>query len=160
MTDTTQRTGSAGLPPGNVIAANTFISTAGASDAHPTRTTFPPGTPVVQSLSKDRTVTPGHANAANTSSMVGLASGPGIVGQPVPVQFAGVLTLDTDQWDAVTGETGGLTIGVTYYLSAGSQEGRLTQSAPATSADFLAPAGVALSPADFLIQLSAPTEVP
>lgn len=159
MADTTQRTGSAGLPPGNVQAANTYNPTAGASAAHPDRISFPPGTPVVQSLSADRTVTPGRANAAGTSSMTGLAAIPGVVGQPVLVQFAGVLTLTEDQWDAVTGETGGLTIGVTYYLSTGFQEGRLTQSVTSTPGDFVAPAGVALSPTDFLIQLSTPAEV-
>lgn len=162
MADTTQRTGSAGLPPGNVQAANTYNPTAGASAAHSDRTSFPPGTPVVQSSSADKTVIPGRANAASTSSMTGLAVIPGVVGQPVLTQFAGVLTLETGQWDAVIvgGSGGGLVTGSPYYLSSGFSEGQLSPSAPSTSGDFVAPVGVALSPTDLLIQLSAPTQVP
>jgi hypothetical protein len=160
MTDITHRTGSAGLPPSNLSAANTYNPTAGASPAHPDRVSFPPGTPVVQALAADKTVIPGRANDASTSSLTGLAAGPGIVGEPVFVQFAGVLHLETAQWDAVTGETGGLTTGAPYFLSVGFQEGRLTQTQTATPGTFVVPAGVALSPNDFMILLCSPTEVP
>lgn len=160
MTDTMHRTGSAGLPPGNIVAANTYNPTAGASVAIPGRTSYPPGTPVCQSLAQDKTAIPARANSVSTSSLTGLAAGPGVVGDPVFIQFAGVLHLETAQWDAVTGETGGLATGVPYYLSPGFQEGRLTQTPPSTPGNFVASAGVALSPTDFLIQLCAPTEVP
>src|SRR5262249_58499144 len=97
MADTTQRTGSAGLPPGNVQAANTYNPTAGASAAHPDRTSFPPGTPVVQSLSADRTVTPGRAIVASTASTTGLAALPGAASLPRLHHFAGMHDLDTEQ---------------------------------------------------------------
>ncbi len=155
MSDLTHRTGSGGLPPSNVLAGNTYNPLAGATTGHPDA--FPPGTPVVQSRATEGVVLPGRANAVDTSSVIGLAVIPGVVGSQVLTQFAGVLTLTTAQWDTVTGGTGGLTRGVPYYLSAGFQEGRLTTTAPSAGGTFTTQVGVALSARDLLIQICAAT---
>ena len=110
MTDISQRLHSAGLPPSNVLAGNTYNPTAGSTAGHPD--SFPPGTPVVQSLSASGTVVPGRANAAGTASLTGLSVIPGVAGEHVLTQFQGVLTLTEDEWDQVTGGSGGLTRGV------------------------------------------------
>lgn len=155
MTDTQKRTGGGGLPPSNIQAANTYNPLVGATTQHPAG--FPPGTPLVQSTTADKTVVPGRANAEATSSLVGLAGGPGVAGSNVFSQFAGVLTLTTEEWDAITGQSGGLTRNAPYYLGSGFNEGQLTTTAPSTSGTFVARAGVALSSTDLLIQLCAPT---
>jgi len=154
MTDTTHRTGSAGLPPSNLLAGNTYNPTIGGTTHHPTA--FPPGTPVVQSLVVDRTVIPGKADDSATTSVVGLAAITGVVGSQGLVQFEGVLTLTTAQWDVITSGSGGLTRGVPYYLSSGFREGQLTTTPPSAGGTFVVQVGVALSPTDMLIQICAP----
>ena len=58
------------------------------------------------------------------------------------VVTAGVLTASTAQWDAITGQSGGLTTDAYYYLS-GATAGALTTSPPATG--WLVRVGKALS---------------
>ncbi len=153
MSDTTHRVGSGGLPPSNILAGNTYNPLVGATAGHPDG--FPPGTPVVQSLAADGTVIPGRANAAATSSVTGLVILPAVVGDHALTQFHGVLHLTTAQWDAVTGDSGGLTPNAQYFLSA-SPEGRLTKIAPSAGGTFAIQVGVGLSPNDLMIQICAP----
>jgi hypothetical protein len=54
----------------------------------------------------------------------------------------GVLTATTGQWDAVTGQSGGLTTNSMYWLS-GSTAGAIVTTAPTTG--HLAPVGLAIS---------------
>jgi hypothetical protein len=157
MSNVTIRTGPAGLPPSNVQAGTTHTAIA---DAGPhTPISYPPGTPVAPSATKARTVVPGRANAAGTSSLAGLTATPADVGDPVKVQSDGVLTLTTEQWDAITGDSGGLVRNTRYYLNATFFEGRLTTTPPSSVSTFVAPVGVALSATDFLIQLCTPIEI-
>lgn len=158
MSDTTKRTGAAGLPPSNLLAGNQYNPHVGAGVTH--LVSYPPGTPVVQSQIADNTIVPGRANNAATSQLTGLTAVPAVVGSQAVTQFAGVLTLTTDQWDAITGDTGGLVLNTPYYLSTGFQEGHLTQTPPVGAGFFVARVGVALSPTDLLIQLCAPTVAP
>jgi hypothetical protein len=155
MTDTIQRTGSGGLPPSNIIAGNTYNPIAGTTTDHPT--SFPPGTPVIQSLSVDGTVIPGMADDIDTSSIVGLAVIPGVADDHALVQFRGPLALTTAQWDVITGGSGGLTRGVPYYLSP-DVEGQITTTAPGTTGQFIVVIGVALSDSEMMIQICCPEE--
>jgi hypothetical protein len=84
-----------------------------------------------------------------------LATMPGVVGEGVVTQFHGILTLTTAEWDVVTLLTGGLTTGAVYYLSVGFHEGQLTTTASTTPGDFVTQVGIALSPTDLLVQISA-----
>jgi hypothetical protein len=56
----------------------------------------------------------------------------------------GFLTATTGQWDAVTGQTGGLTPGALYYLSVATA-GKLTLTATETVGEFVERVGKAVS---------------
>jgi len=151
MTDTSNRAG--GQSPTNFIAGNQYNPQAGPTDRHPEH--FPPGTPLAQSRSTSGTVIPARADSVDTASVVGLAAMPSVVGDAVVTQFHGVLTLTAAEWDVVTTQTGGLTAGAVYYLSVGFHEGELTTSQSTTPGDFITQVGIALSPTDMLVQISA-----
>jgi len=150
MTDTSTSTGS--RPPTNIIAGNTFNPFAGATGDKPNE--FPIGTPVCPSDVADNTVLPAQASDATSASVAGIAVTPGVVGDPVKVQTHGVLTLTTAQWDRITGDTGGLVHGLTYFLSPGPSNGNLTGTEPTTPGDFSVQVGIGLSPTDMMIQIS------
>jgi len=143
-----------GRQPVNRIAGSTYNPKVGGTTAHPAE--FPIGTPVTTSPTAGGTVIPGNAAQASTASVPGLAAGSAVVGSSVIVQMSGVLHLTTEQWDAVTGQTGGLTDGATYFLSADA-EGMMTTIAPLGDGELVTPLGMALSPEDFLIQIGAAT---
>lgn len=101
------------------------------------------GTPVY--ISAANTFQPSRANAALTAKVLGLvrdasvaASSQGIV------QTDGVLAATTAQWDAITGQTGGLTSGATYFLSA-AVAGKLTTTAPTATNEYVLAVGEAIS---------------
>lgn len=151
MTDTSTRSG--GQPPTSIISGRAYNPIAGASDHFPD--SFPPGTPLAQSRSASGTAVPARANSVDTASVVGLAAGAGVVGNDVVCQFQGVLTLTTEEWDAITTLSGGLTPGAVYYLSPGFREGQLSSTKPTSGGDFVTQVGIALSPTDMMIQISA-----
>lgn len=144
--------------PTNLLAGTTFNPLAGPTGNRPFG--FPIGTPVSPSPVASRTVRPGSASSLDTTFAVGLAATPGIVGDHVNVQTQGVLTLTTEQWDAITGDTGGLTRGVPYYLVPAPDDGLLTTTAPTDSGDFVVRVGIALSATDFLILPCCPVFIP
>ena len=152
MTDTSHTAG--GRQPTNRIAANTYNPTVGATTQHPL--VFPIGTPVVQSIAHEGTVIPGRANDASTSFVTGLAAGAAVAGSSAIVQMAGPITLTTAEWDAITGDSGGIVRGVPYYLSAGSNEGRLTRTPPSDDGEFVVQVGIGMSANDLLIQICCP----
>ncbi len=146
MTDTTTTAG--GRPPANF---NSFNPACGVA--------FPVGTPLRQSTTSGEA---GFVNLSRATSgleqCVGLASGSGIASTPTRttralVQFAGPLTLTTDEWDVVTGQTGGLTTGSAYYVSV-ITAGKLTSSKPTTN--FTVRVGVATSPTEMLVAIDGP----
>ncbi len=153
MSDTTQRTGSGGLPPGNVLAGAVYNPSIGATTGHPNG--FPQGTPVIQSASADKTVIPGRANSLSTSSVVGLAAIPCVANSHGLVITHGPLTLTAAEWDVITGGNGGLNRGEAYYLDT-SAEGKLTATAPSSSGTTSMRVGVAQSPQDMLILIGIP----
>jgi hypothetical protein len=89
---------------------------------------------------------PGRQNAAGV--LVAIAAGVGTV----QYRDRGVLT--TAQWDAVTGQVGGLTPGP-YYVSAAAQ-GMLTTVQPVAPGSFVTQVGLALNPTTLLLQPSIP----
>lgn len=101
-----------------------------------------PGLPVVV----------GPSGAGGRPSIVGIG-GPtaprisgilvSIVGGVGVVQFGGVVDLPTADWDAVTGSTGGLEVGETYFVSMQGEPG-LAPDAPSGSG-FIIQIGQALS---------------
>jgi hypothetical protein len=90
------------------------------------------------------------ANALGTSLVVGLASAninsaaSGIIGT------AGEIAATTAQWDAVTGQTGGLTFGARYFLD-NATAGKITSTAP--SSGFIVPIGQAMSTTQMLVRI-------
>lgn len=110
------------------------------------------GTPVYQTA-VGGAVNKAQANAANTAKVMGLVQDPSIAAAGSGyVLTDGILTATTAQWDAVTGETGGLTPGARYYLSA-STAGMLTQTPPSVDGEFIAPVGTAKSATEFEITI-------
>lgn len=150
MTDTATIAGS--RQPTNRIAGNTFTTLAGPTGNKPFE--FPIGTPVCPSSAADGTAIPAQADAQDTATVTGLAASPGVVGGPVKIQTHGVLTLTTGQWDQITGDTGGLIHGLTYFLATGPSNGLLTGTEPVAGGDFVTQVGIGLSPTDMMIQIS------
>lgn len=70
-------------------------------------------------------------------------------GHTFPVQNTGIVTLTTDEWDTVAGTSGGLTRGLTYYVSQ-STPGHLT-STPPTTGQHMHVVGLALSTTQLLL---------
>ena len=68
------------------------------------------------------------------------------------VQSDGVLSATTAQWDAVTGDSGGLTAGSKYYLDE-STAGMLTTTPPSGSGEFVAMVGMGLSTTEMEISI-------
>lgn len=86
------------------------------------------------------------ADAAAVGVIAAYASG-----APV-VQSAGIATLTTAQWDAVTGGSGGLTPGTPYYVAGTS--GHLTSARP-SSPTLIAQVGIAISTTQLLLSTPA-----
>jgi len=72
----------------------------------------------------------------------------------VQIQTSGPLTLTTAQWDALTGESGGLVLGLPYYLALFPNFAKITETAPSSPGVFVCQIGVGLSPTTMLV---APT---
>jgi hypothetical protein len=92
------------------------------------------------------------ADASGTTNVFGLvADAAGIASAAAgSVQVDGVLAATTGQWDAITGQSGGLTPGAQYYLSSATA-GLLTSTAPTAAGKYVAPVGIASSTTDMLI---------
>lgn len=110
---------------------------------------LPPGCPVVSTLSglakanADASTQPG----ASAVGLLMFAAGGSEIGK---VRLNGVHTLTTTQWDVVTGQSGGLTVGAIYYV--GTESGFLSD-APAGS--FSWPVGTAISSTQMQLAMGA-----
>lgn len=92
-----------------------------------------------------------NANSVGTSNVVGImASVSTSAGTQGSVTNSGFLTATTGQWDAVTGQTGGLTFNANYYLS-NTTNGALTSTAP--SSGWYVKVGTAVSTTDLAINI-------
>lgn len=83
-----------------------------------------------------------NANASGTTNVVALVASTSINSSASgSIAVAGVLEATTTQWDAVTGQSGGLTFGATYFLS-NTTAGAITTTAPTSG--HVVPVGIAL----------------
>lgn len=97
-----------------------------------------------------------RADASGTVEAIGLVRDASIgIAASGNIQTDGVLSASTAQWDAVTGQTGGLTFGAVYYLSA-AIAGRLTATAPTTTGQYVLRLGKALSSVDLDVSIIQP----
>ena len=86
-----------------------------------------------------------QADASGTKDVFGLCADVSISAAATgDILTDGILTATTGQWDAVTGQSGGLTAGSRYYLDPNTA-GLLSTTAPTTVGDYVVPVGVALS---------------
>ena len=71
------------------------------------------------------------------------------------IQTDGILSATTGQWDAVTGETGGLVAGTVYYLDPATA-GNLTLTAPSTVSQYVVRVGQGISTTEMEITIEPP----
>lgn len=92
-----------------------------------------------------------NANNYTTSLAIGIVTNTSVAsGAAGNIAVSGVVSATTGQWDAVTGQSGGLTTGARYYLS-NTTSGALTTTAPSTGV--LAPIGIALSTTKLVLNI-------
>lgn len=102
-----------------------------------------------------------HVNLADgtnvdKSEIVGLVADVSISASSVGnIQTSGILTATTGQWDAIAGTTGGLTVGIVYYLDV-TTPGHLTATPPLTLTDWLVRIGRALSTTELELGIEPP----
>jgi hypothetical protein len=100
-----------------------------------------------------------RANAQATIRVTGLVQDVSVAtGAPADILTDGILTATTGQWDAVTGQVGGLTPNADYFLDP-AVAGRLTTVAPTTAGQFVLRVGHALSPTEFEIEVQQPVKL-
>jgi hypothetical protein len=100
-----------------------------------------------------------RANAQGTVQVLGLVTNASVAAAGAAnIQTDGVLTATTGEWDAVTGETGGLTPGAVYYLD-DATAGMMTQTAPSAAGKFVVRVGVALSTTELDIDNTPPIKL-
>jgi hypothetical protein len=109
------------------------------------------GTPVY--VSATGSVDKAQADAAATKDVVGLVVDTSIASSATgDIQTGGLLEATTGQWDAVTGDAGGLTAGTQYFVDPDTA-GMLTDTAPIVAGDFVCAVGIALSTTEMIIAI-------
>jgi hypothetical protein len=115
------------------------------------------GSPVYSDA--DDSVDIAKADAAATVEVLGLVQDTSIgAAASGLIQTDGVITATTGQWDAVTGESGGLVAGTIYYLDE-TTAGNLTITAPTTAGQFVVRVGKALSTTEMEITITQPIKL-
>lgn len=94
---------------------------------------------------------PAEANSTTDTVCIGLLATAGPKSGHGILIYAGPIELTTAEWDALTGDTGGLVPNDRYYLSQGTA-GKITKTRPVTG--IRAPIGVALSDTVLLVQIT------
>jgi hypothetical protein len=97
-------------------------------------------------LKSDGTVSEAQANATTTFRPYGLAAAAiaGAASGLIYYKPGTRVTMTTAEWDAITGGSGGLTVGSRYFLSAATA-GKLTATCPSSSGQQIVEYGVAES---------------
>jgi hypothetical protein len=108
------------------------------------------GAPVY--IHTDATFKKAKADNATTNAVVALAIADIADTVSGTLQSAGMLTLTTGQWDAITGGSGGLTPAAKYYLDPATA-GKLTTTAPTTVGQFVTPVGIAWTTTKMCIRI-------
>jgi hypothetical protein len=94
-----------------------------------------------------------QADSASTKNVLGLVADNDIAPSANgAVQSDGIFEATTTQWDAVTGDTDGLTVGSKYYLD-DATAGQLTDTLPTTQGNYIVPIGIALSTTELEITI-------
>lgn len=97
------------------------------------------------------------ASADDTPFAIGLLTNVGVPGNHALTQTSGPMELSTAEWDALTGDSGGLEQGSPYYL--GSQSGPQLRKTPLAGAGtFTVQLGIAISATEFFVQIGTPIE--
>ena len=97
-----------------------------------------------------------RANAASTARVYGLVYDTTIATTANgTIATDGPLVATTGEWDAVTGQTGGLTPGAMYFLDP-STAGMMTTTPPTTVGHLVCKIGEAISTTEFEISISDP----
>lgn len=100
-----------------------------------------------------------QADSQTTIRIAGLVADTSIASAATgSILVDGVLTATTGEWDAVTGQTGGLTVGSNYFLDAATA-GQLTTTAPSTTGEFVVRVGHALSTTELEIEVQQPIKL-
>lgn len=99
-----------------------------------------------------------QADAAASSRVIGIMQDETANEATGNVQTSGVFTATTGDWDVLTGGSGGLTAGATYFLS-DATAGGLTTTAPTASGNFYAKVGVALTATSLSIDPEHPIKL-
>ena len=107
-------------------------------------------------ISGVNTIKYAKADSDATKTAIAMCTNDIVSGEDGVVQVNGRLTLTTVQWDLVTGDTGGLIPGISYFLSE-ITSGRISKIAPNTG--FVVKIGIAVSTIDFEISISAPIKL-
>jgi len=123
------------------------------ADPGQTQATFLPDLPtspfvgeVVSSADESGAVAPSSAGVGGRPAAIGVITAIDDSFDPpsVTVRGVGLIILSAQEWDVVTGGTGGLSAGVPYYVSS-TQIGHLVTVKPSASGTFVAQVGVALN---------------
>lgn len=116
------------------------------------------GTPVY--ISASSTINQAQANVASTVNVIGFVSDTNVLtATSGNVYINGTLTATTGQWDAVNESgTGGLVSGEMYYLSA-NIAGKITNVAPTSTGNLVAPVGIAISSTMFKINVQSTIQI-
>lgn len=78
-------------------------------------------------------------------------------GSSVYIQSYGTIVGTTNQWDIVTGGSGGLQTGLDYFVA--STPGMITANPPTVSGQFLTKVGTAISPTVMLLDIQTPFRI-
>ena len=98
-----------------------------------------------------------RSDAAGTSRAIALVASTTVAAAASgQCQTEGTLVATTAEWDSVTGQTGGLTTGATYFLS-NATAGNLTSTAPTTG--YVQEIGTATSTTDLAIKFTSPIKL-
>lgn len=108
-------------------------------------------TPVYQTAVANE-VAKAHASALATARVIALLAEAIADGASGAALSDGRLTGSTAEWDAITGQTGGLTPGSKYYVSP-TTAGMLTTTPPTVDGHVLAPVGTAKSATEFEVSM-------
>jgi len=91
------------------------------------------------------------ANGAAATKFFGFVDDDDIgTGNTGNIRYSGIMTGNTAQWDAVTGETGGLVANQVYYLSS-TDSGNTVNAAPTAASKYVVPVGIGINETDLLI---------
>lgn len=125
-----------GPGPGGSTLTTTFVN----ADAVP----LVPGMPIANF--GPGAIKRGNATSTALSRILGIVTVGAGLALPATVALRGLVTLTTAQWDAVSGQVGGLTAGALYFLDIVA--GKISAAAPIALGQSVVLLGIATSPTD------------